>query len=414
MSYVWKFEQLVQDYHDQYATMSFDRGFEATIKTNANRILKGRARYEAVAEAIHEKFGGSIPWYFIGIIHQMEGSCNFKTHLHNGDPLSAKTVQVPENRPPHPPESGGKAYSWEESAIDALTMPGKVLHKVQIWSVERMAYQWELYNGTGYLSYHPKDKSPYLWAQTSVNDGKGKYKYDGVWVDSLDANGQSGTMALLRQLTEQLGLTFPEEPLLNSAPDMTKDKKTVEAIQRQLVAIGFPTGQIDGIWASRGLTAQAIASSKVANHWEPADGSITAEYLAALMTWGHQDLSDVRQNLTAKDLKDQGSTTIAVTDMIKKGSITAGAVATVSEAAKSTGLTDMIPDAGDIQHKISTVTEWQAIGYSISGLVKSVLKFAQDNTLILVVAAVVVVYFAMKKIEKTRVDKARNGLDVSI
>lgn len=409
MGYVWRFEQLVQDYHDEYAAMTFDPGFEATIRKNAARILRGQQRYEVVASKT------SIPWFFIGIIHCMESTCDFSTHLHNGDPLTARTRQVPANRPPGEPKAGGSTYSWEESAIDALTMPGKELDKIRVWSVERMAYQFECYNGQGYLNHHPKDKSPYLWAQTSINDGKGKYKYDGKWVENMDANGQSGAMALLKQLTDQLGLEFPEEPLLSgdSTQSLERDRKTVEAVQRQLTAIGFPCGKIDGIWVARGLTAQAIASSKVANHWEPADSSITPEYLAALMTWGPQELSAERQNMTVKDLKERGSTTIAITDVIKKGTIAAVGTGAASEATKVTGVTDSLPDLTSVQSQISQISEWQSVLYSISGMTKTALKFAQDNPLLIIVVCGVAVYFYMNKLQKDRLEKARSGLDVS-
>ena len=39
-----------------------------------------QARYDQVANAT------GVPWYVIGIIHEMEGGLNFTTHLHNGDP----------------------------------------------------------------------------------------------------------------------------------------------------------------------------------------------------------------------------------------------------------------------------------------------------------------------------------------
>lgn len=82
---------------------------------NLNKQLIGNAtRYQSVAEQL------GIPWFFIAAIHNMEASQNFKAHLHNGDPLTARTVQVPAGRP----KKGNPPFSWEDSAADALMMRG--------------------------------------------------------------------------------------------------------------------------------------------------------------------------------------------------------------------------------------------------------------------------------------------------
>ena len=52
-----------------------------------------RGRYEEVQKRLQ------VPWYFVGIIHSLEGSFNFSAHLHNGDPLRGRTWQVPAGRP---------------------------------------------------------------------------------------------------------------------------------------------------------------------------------------------------------------------------------------------------------------------------------------------------------------------------
>src|SRR4030095_4461647 len=133
----------------------------------------------------------SVPWYVIGIIHEMEGGLNFSTHLHNGDPLTARTVQVPAGRPP----TGGRPLPVEESAIDALTL--EAFHSVKLWTIERIAYQLEAYNGWGYRSRNTGVNTPYLWSATS-NYRKGKFVRDGVF-DPNAVSGQIGAMALLRR-----------------------------------------------------------------------------------------------------------------------------------------------------------------------------------------------------------------------
>lgn len=86
----------------------------------------------------------------------MEGDCDFKTHLHNGDPLSARTVQEPTNRP----KTGAPPFSWEFSAEDAL-----YFDKLDVWtdwSVPGMLYKMEGFNGYAYHSLGIN--SPYLWS----------------------------------------------------------------------------------------------------------------------------------------------------------------------------------------------------------------------------------------------------------
>ena len=122
----------------------------------------------------------------------MEGNCNFKTHLHNGDPLSARTYHVPKGRPKAAPRSGHFPYTWEESAEDSLVFQG--YDKVRDWTVLRFLYLWEAYNGWGY--YYHGINSPYLWS-FSNNYTAGRYVSDGVW-SSTSVSKQIGTACLLK------------------------------------------------------------------------------------------------------------------------------------------------------------------------------------------------------------------------
>lgn len=58
--------------------------------------------------------------------------------------------------------TGVPPFQWEESAIDALTLEG--LAAVKLWTIERIAYQLEAYNGWGYRSRNTSVNTPYLWA----------------------------------------------------------------------------------------------------------------------------------------------------------------------------------------------------------------------------------------------------------
>ncbi|MDN3520185.1 hypothetical protein [Halomonas ramblicola] len=106
-------------------------------------MTRERARYEAVTDR------QGVPWAFVAVVHQMESSGDFSRHLYNGDPLTARTVQVPKGRP----KRGSPPFTWEESAADAMAL--KRLSGSTDWSVAGMLYQLERYNGWGYRLHHP-------------------------------------------------------------------------------------------------------------------------------------------------------------------------------------------------------------------------------------------------------------------
>jgi lysozyme family protein len=139
------------------------------------------------------------PWYFIGIIHGLEASFNFKAHLHNGDPLKARTVQVPAGRPPVwlPPTD------WASSAEDALTI--EKFADQPDWSLAQMLYRFEKYNGFG--SRSRGINTPYLWAFSNQYT-KGKYVADGKW--NPDAvSQQCGAAVMLKALIESGKIAAP-------------------------------------------------------------------------------------------------------------------------------------------------------------------------------------------------------------
>ena len=58
-----------------------------------DKVILNKAIYEAVSEEL------KAPWFFIAAIHNMESGLRFDRHLHNGDPLTARTRHVPADRP---------------------------------------------------------------------------------------------------------------------------------------------------------------------------------------------------------------------------------------------------------------------------------------------------------------------------
>jgi len=156
------------------------------IKPIVTRILKGKDRYEALASRVN------IPWHFIGITHSLEADNDFKSHLHNGDPLGFRTVNDPKGRPRiwNPPTD------WESSAVDALSSFANETD----WSVPAMLYKLEGYNGYGYHRSDININSPYLWS-FSNHYTKGKFVRDHEFSPTA-VSKQCGAAILLRRLTE--------------------------------------------------------------------------------------------------------------------------------------------------------------------------------------------------------------------
>jgi len=171
--------------------------FRADVASMAKRIVAAWPRYEAVAEDV------GAPAHLVALVHAMECGLRFDRHLHNGDPLTSRTVHVPAGRP----VDGTPPFTWEESAADALRAHG--VDRWTDWSLGGLCYALERYNGFGYRRYHPEVPTPYLWSGTTAYTA-GKYTSDGHF-DSTAVSKQCGAMALLRGLADA-GKPFPESP----------------------------------------------------------------------------------------------------------------------------------------------------------------------------------------------------------
>jgi hypothetical protein len=118
-------------------------------------------------------------------------------------------VRVPKGRPP----TGDPPFTWEESATDALKL--KRVHINRDWSIEKIAYVLEGYNGWGYRLYHPEVKSPYLWS-FSNHYTRGKYVRDGSWSPTA-VSKQVGAMVLLNRMVARGLIEISFEPLEEAA-----------------------------------------------------------------------------------------------------------------------------------------------------------------------------------------------------
>lgn len=176
---------LAPEYQQLFDSCVTSPAHVADIRAMTAKLLAGRPRY-ATVEGLTQ-----VPWWFIGLIHALEGRSSFFAHLHNGDPLNAQTVHVPAHRPPNWNPPG----TWETSAVDALTIEHFVGKTP--WDLPHALYRLEAYNGFGSRNHHIH--TPYLWS-FSQHYTAGKYVADGVY-DPHAVSKQAGAAVLLKALT---------------------------------------------------------------------------------------------------------------------------------------------------------------------------------------------------------------------
>lgn len=241
-----QFEAFRADYARLWQAMKIHDDKIPVVDAIARRLISSKSRYQAVSEVT------KVPWFVIAVIHEREASANFHCHLHNGDPLSARTYHVPAGRPLPPAQP---PFTWEESAADALALDG--LTKIGSWSVERTCYEIELYNGFGYRRHGIN--SPYLWS-FSNNYSSGKYVADGQWSSSA-VDAQCGVMPLLKRIMaadpscafdgaqSEFVAGASADAALAAAATTTADTTvhSIEWLQRSLNALGTtPALVVDG------------------------------------------------------------------------------------------------------------------------------------------------------------------------
>lgn len=183
-----------KEYDELFATSRVKPERIKQIDALIDKISSSKERYEHVADNVNR----NMPWWFVAIIHCMECSLNFHCHLHNGDPLTARTSHVPAGRP----LIGNPPYTWEESAIDALML--KQFNLEKNWIMANILYSLERYNGMGYRKH--KINTPYLWSFTN-HYAKGKFTADGYY-DENAVSLQAGAVAIIKQIAEKNLITI--------------------------------------------------------------------------------------------------------------------------------------------------------------------------------------------------------------
>ena len=243
---------LRSEYTHLFATCEVSPARLGATDDVVNRIVSNQSRYQSVGGALN------IPWFFIGAIHHMEAGLSFSGHLHNGDPLTARTLHVPKGRP----LTGTPPFTWEESARDALKLEG--LDHVTDWTTPGLLYQAEKYNGFGYRTNHPETLSPYLWSASNQYT-KGKYTADGKY-DPDAVSTQIGAAVVLRRMAENQVILFDasgnpiadgtltstitamEPPVTYSETDSSPAARTLQAALNQFPGVSL---FVDGVPGQR-------------------------------------------------------------------------------------------------------------------------------------------------------------------
>jgi len=198
------FSKISDSYAKLWAGMLVAPAHQAACDRAARAILAYKNQYVAVSKET------SVPWFVIGMIDMMEAGGGCRRHLHNGDSLLHRTVNVPRGRLPAPAQP---PFTWPQSAKDALAIDG--LDKVKAWSVELLCYELEKYNGFGYRAHGIN--SPYLWSYSNEYHA-GKFVSDGVYSPTA-VSGQCGAMPIFKSLCAlDKTISFDGKPASPAAP----------------------------------------------------------------------------------------------------------------------------------------------------------------------------------------------------
>jgi lysozyme family protein len=161
-----------------------------------NKICDGlRAHQATYQEAATAVWGKPDHWWYVAVTDQMEGGGGAHTYLGNGQSLDRVTTEVPAGRGPFP--------NFVAGCVDALKGVSEPT------SVSQAAYNWEAYNGWGYLTKPIED--PYL-ASFSNMYTKGKYVADHEY-DPEAVSGQPGALTILKVLAPPELAMGPHDPL---------------------------------------------------------------------------------------------------------------------------------------------------------------------------------------------------------
>ena len=199
---------LTKEYSDLFNRCEIAADKMTEVNEVVERILHFKNLYAPIAAQ------STVPWYVIAVIHNMECGLDFTKHLHNGDSLKRRTVNVPVGRP----KTGQPPFAFDVSALDALEYDKFTTWRD--WSIGGICYKLEGFNGWGYRAQ--KINSPYLWSYSNLYTS-GKYIADKKWSKAA-VSRQCGAAVILRRMSElsAIDLASPTSSKLTNATTLAE------------------------------------------------------------------------------------------------------------------------------------------------------------------------------------------------
>lgn len=206
---------LAKEYSDLFNRCEIAANKMTEVEEVVQEILHFKDRYVPITAQ------STVPWYVIAVVHNMECGLDFTKHLHNGDSLKRRTVNVPKGRP----KTGQPPFAFDVSALDALECDG--LTEWRDWSIGGICYKLEGFNGWGYRPQ--KINSPYLWSYSNLYTS-GKYIADKKWSKTA-VSSQCGAAVILRRMSEHgaVDLASPPSSKLTDAAALAEVPHTLFA-----------------------------------------------------------------------------------------------------------------------------------------------------------------------------------------
>jgi lysozyme family protein len=329
---MFSFESLQDGYNRNWANLEIRPSAAAQAKKTANRLLNGKDVYKEI-EAKTE-----VPWYFIGLCHSRESDFDFNTYLGNGQFLNRVTTEVPRGRGPF-----GGPNAFVDGAVDALRI--QKLVGASDWSIARILYRLEGYNGFGYHNFGVN--SPYLYGGSTLygpTEAKaGKYIRDGVFSAST-VDPQLGTAVILKALMGLDSSISFGVPTANDVSEPDEEQTSdILAVQKALNALGVvPALAEDGILGPK--TMAAVAQFQQQNSLSPASGLLDTVTIAAITKKAAPGL---QQQIPAATGTSAGGTTTAVTTTAGTPAVGGPAAGTITIGTTTAG-----PDLTQILQRI--------------------------------------------------------------
>ncbi|UWU77538.1 peptidoglycan-binding protein [Bradyrhizobium huanghuaihaiense] len=281
------FESLKSEYERNWANLEIRPGRHSDANAVARKAINGKATYQQI-----ERLTG-VPWYFTALCHYRESNFDFDTYLGNGETLHRTTTIVPKGR--------GPFATFVDGAVDAFRIENFI--GAQDWSIARMLFRLEAFNGFG---YHAKGvNSPYLYGGSNLygppEARAGKFVRDHVF-DPNHVDSQLGTAAILHaMLALDSSITLDGSPQFAGRIEPEDDAaSTVVLMQQALNRLGAnPPLAEDGISGPK--TRAAVSQFQQQNGLRDTgllDGATVAAITRATQPGGVMQGGDLSQVLT--------------------------------------------------------------------------------------------------------------------